>query len=213
MTTMTRRSIRSSLWRTPAAVVLLLGGCGGRADEGTTADKVAGATPEPEAAIAVNGEAPEIPVPMPTPVRTGSAPLPDTAATARAVVIDYFDLLKQGRSTEAAAYRDDAARSVADSTKQLERFSSYTIKAGEPGRIDSGAGQRHVTVPIVARGSLKPNNPVVVTRGTVTLHRTADIPGATAAQKSWRIRSVDLVEAGKPTNEANTPQPANPTAR
>jgi len=52
-----------------------------------------------------------------------------------------------------------------------------------------------VTVPVQISARLKKGGTAEYQIGSVTLHRTADIDGATAEQKSWHIRSIDLKPA------------------
>ena len=60
--------------------------------------------------------------------------------------------------------------------------------------IDAGAGQRYVTVPVQAYARLK-SGAAAYWIGSAVLHRTADIDGATAEDKTWRIKSIDLKAA------------------
>src|SRR3546814_13188239 len=61
-----------------------------------------------------------------------------------------------------------------------------------PGRVDAGAGQRYVEVPVQVYGTLEDGEQPFNRRGSVTLHRTAEIPGATAEDKSWHIVKSDV---------------------
>src|SRR3569623_1791377 len=74
------------------------------------------------------------------------------------------------------------------------KFSEYHANIGAPGRVDAGAGQRYVTVPVQVYARRKTGAPAYW-RGQVVLHRTADIDGATAEDKAWRIKSIDLKPA------------------
>jgi len=55
--------------------------------------------------------------------------------------------------------------------------------------------QFNVTVPVQISARLKKGAAAEYQIGSVTLHRTADIDGATAEQKNWHIRSIDLKPA------------------
>lgn len=71
------------------------------------------------------------------------------------------------------------------------KYASYHTTIGIPGAVEAGAGQRYVTIPVKAFGTLR-NGETFVLEGPVTLHRAADIDGATAAQRSWRIYTTEL---------------------
>ena len=78
---------------------------------------------------------------------------------------------------------------------QFARYSEYHANVGAPGDVDAGAGQRYVTVPVQISARLKQGGGAEYRIGSVTLHRTGDIDGATAEQKTWHIRSIDLKPA------------------
>ncbi|MGK6318616.1 hypothetical protein [Sphingomonas sp. DT-204] len=123
----------------------------------------------------------------------------DSAQGAAQVVQSYYALIEQGRYGRAYALWEPQSagmggKAFADS---FARYSEYHAEIGAPGRIDAGAGQRYVTVPVQAYGRLKSGEPFHL-RGEVTLHRTGDIPGATAEQRRWRIRSIDLKRHASP---------------
>src|SRR3546814_10232779 len=67
------------------------------------------------------------------------------------------------------------------------KYKDYHANIGAPGRVDAGAGQRYVEVPVQVYGTLEDGEQPFNRRGSVTLHRTAEIPGATAEDKSWHI--------------------------
>jgi len=116
---------------------------------------------------------------------------PDSAQGAADVVQRYFALIEAGRYGDAYLLREPDGPSPAAFAGSFARYAEYHAQIGAPGKVDAGAGQRYVTVPVQAYGRGKDGRAFHET-GTITLHRTADIEGATAAQKSWRIRSVDL---------------------
>ena len=129
----------------------------------------------------------------------------DSAQGAANVVQTYYALIGEGKYGQAwrlwepgAAGMD--ARAFAAS---FARYSEYHANIGAPGRIDAGAGQRYVTVPVQVYGRLKQGGREFNMRGSVTLHRVADIDGATAEQRRWRIRSTDI----KPRPGEATPSP------
>ena len=127
---------------------------------------------------------------------------PESAQGAAQVVQTYYALLEAGKYGQAYRLWEPGAagmtaRAFAES---FAKYREYHAQIGAPGRVDAGAGQRYVTVPVQVYGRLKAGNRPFNMRGQVTLHRTADIDGATAAQKSWHIRSSDIdPRPGEPT--------------
>lgn len=121
---------------------------------------------------------------------------PDSAQGAANVVQTYYALLEQGKYRQAWALWDDGGRAsgmtAAAFATSFAGYSEYHANIGAPGKVDAGAGQRYVTVPVQVYGRLKRGATPVYMLGSVTLHRAADIDGATAAQKSWHIRSADI---------------------
>lgn len=122
------------------------------------------------------------------------------AAAATSVARRYFAAIEQGRFQQAfqlvepdtaAAHR--GRRAFADS---FARYANYNATLRHAGRIDAGAGQRYVTIPVRVTGTVKATGRPFVLEGPVVLHRTADIDGATAEQRSWRIRDVSLTRSG-----------------
>lgn len=124
---------------------------------------------------------------------------PDSAQGAGNVVQSYYALLGARKFAEARAlWRPGSAgagRDLATFARGFDRYSEYHANIGTPGRIDSGAGQRYVTVPVRVYARLKADRSPSYEVGTVTLHRTANIDGATAEQRSWKIDTIAL----KPT--------------
>lgn len=170
------------------------------------------ATPAP------TGTAAPTPTPSPTPTSSpSSAPvqpippgqpggLPDdrtpvaegpieagSAQDAANVVQTYFALLEAGKYGQAYRLWEPAAVGMnrAAFTRSFAKYAEYHAEVGAPGRVDAGAGQRYVTVPVQVYGRLKTGGPFRM-RGDVILHRTGDIDGATAAQRRWRIRDTTL---------------------
>lgn len=123
----------------------------------------------------------------------------DSAQGAADVVQRYYALLGEGKYRQAwALWEDDGKASGANAAAFAARFAGYSeyhANIGAPGDVDAGAGQRYVTVPVQVYARLKQGGGADYKIGSVTLHRTADIDGATAAQKSWHIRSIDLKAA------------------
>lgn len=135
--------------------------------------------------------------PTPAPAAT------DSAAAAGAVVRDYYALIAARRFADAYRLWEDGgqasgltARAFADG---FADYASYRADVGQPGRIDAGAGQRFVEVP-VRIAAWRADGPVALA-GTLTLHRVADIDGATPEQRQWRISDAAI----RPRAVAATP--------
>ena len=123
---------------------------------------------------------------------------PDSAQGAADVVQRYYALIGEGKYREAFALRDGGATpplAAAAFASGFARYSEYHANVGAPGEIDAGAGQRNVTVPVQIYARLKQGRAPVYQIGSVTLHRVGDVNGATAAQKTWHIRTITLATA------------------
>ena len=124
---------------------------------------------------------------------------PDSAQGAANVVQTYYALIGEGKYAGARLLWENggvASGANADAfAARFARYSEYHANIGAPGDVDAGAGQRYVTVPVQISARLKKGAVAEYQIGSVTLHRTADIDGATAEQKSWHIRSIDLKPA------------------
>lgn len=154
------------------------------------------------------------PVPTASPdTLSGRALAPDSAEAAADVVRRYYALIETRRYAQAWALWSDGGRASGKSPAAFAAgfaaYRDYHAKIGVPGLIDAGAGQRYVTVPVEASGRLARGGGAFDFRGEVTLHRTGDIDGATAEQRSWRINNVDLKSApAAPPPTAASPPPA-----
>ncbi|MFV1919481.1 MliC family protein [Sphingomonas sp. MJ1 (PH-R8)] len=199
---------------TAAALALLLAGCGGGVPEPE------GNTPEAAADTAAPAEKSAGPVPSPTsmaaPAPSPSSPTPpvasaaddpdeETAEAARAVVQRYYALLARGDYAAARALwrrgSEGSGRDARAFARSFVRYASYGARVGAPGPVDAGAGQRYVTVPVTVRGTLKDGGVPFTEAGEVTLHRTGDIDGATAEQRSWRIEKIELSPGEAPAGD------------
>ena len=122
----------------------------------------------------------------------------DSPQGAANVVQTYYALIGEGKYAEAWTLWGDGGKAsgqTADAfVASFAKYSEYHANVGAPGREDAGAGQRYVTVPVQAYARLKDGKPAYWI-GSVVLHRTADIDGATAADKTWHIKSIDLKPA------------------
>jgi len=123
------------------------------------------------------------------------AVVPSDANRAIDVVRAYFAAIAAGRYRDAwAAWEGGGAASGLSAeafSAGFAHYASYRATLGPPGQVDAGAGQRFVTVPMTVAGTRDDGTPFALA-GTVTLHRTADIDGATDLQKSWHLQQVDL---------------------
>lgn len=120
------------------------------------------------------------------------APSPDSAEAAAAVVRDHYALIAARNYAGARRLWEPAASGAPDAfARDFARYAVYRATVGAPGRIDAGAGQRYVEVPVTVAARRVDGGDVALA-GSVILHRAADIDGATPAQRRWRIRSADL---------------------
>lgn len=206
-------------------LALLLAACGAGEDMNAAADDAAGIeqgersgarledpappeTPPPAAtapdAMPGNGAAPDpYPIAEPDPEQD--------VADAVAVAETYFRLL--GKGDYRAAYnlwRDEgqatgmSARQFADS---FDAYTRYSGEIGEPGRVDAGAGQRHIEIPVAIAARLRDGNRSVRMEGELILQRSAAIDGTLQADRRWRIRDTNF-DPQPP--EATDPAPAQP---
>ena len=191
------------------ATGLLLVGCGGGGDQITgnviemppvtvaAANDVAPEpSPSPEPSFApVEPIAPGQPGGLPddrTPVSEARFTA-DSAQGAANVVQNYYALIGAGKYAEAyKLWEPEAAGMTRDAfVASFARYVQYNAQIGAPGAIDAGAGQRYVEVPVQLYGRFRTGKPFHML-GSVTLHRAADIDGATPEQKNWRIKSTDI---------------------
>jgi hypothetical protein len=205
-----------SLRRLAALSLLLVAGCSSGKDAAgnRTVDINAAAARAQDSvnAYAANVAADESAAPLapPAPGTPGGLPddkgpiseapfTPDSAQGAANVVQSYYALIGEGKYVQARLLWENGGMASGGSADafaaQFARYSEYHANIGAPGDVDAGAGQRYVTVPVQIYARLKQGARPDYQIGSVTLHRTADIDGATAEQKSWHIRSIDLKPA------------------
>ncbi|WP_197054235.1 MliC family protein [Sphingomonas sp. 37zxx] len=147
--------------------------------------------PQPDAAIAgISADPHEHPV---TPAQTmAEEPGPAVAAV---VVRRYFDRIAAGRADAAWELWDEdgdaSGMSQRDFTQGFKQYAAYRATIGTPGPMEADAGGRHVTIPVEISGAMRDGTPFAMA-GSVTLHRTGVIDGATAAQRQWRISNTDM---------------------
>ncbi len=119
---------------------------------------------------------------------------PDSAQGAANVVQTYYALVESGRTDQAWALWSDGGKALGGDARafaaRLAPYSEYHANVGAPGKIEAGAGQRYVTVPVQVYGRIKATGKPFYQLGEVTLQRTGDIDGATPEQRSWHIRAI-----------------------
>jgi hypothetical protein len=135
------------------------------------------------------------PLPAQMPFAIICNPQNDDTQAAVQVIRDYIADLDAGDYPAAYALWEPGRN-----PQTLEQFeagyahtTSVSVEIGTPGRIDAGAGQRYITVPVVIHATLD-NGTQQRFEGTYTLHRTAEIPGATPEQQMWHIYSADIAQ-------------------
>lgn len=204
-----------------AVLALLLAGCGG----GGSADNAAVVNQTAEADLVAAPPEPAAGAPTPvTPATTmpagegipgvsapGSAMVPLGAGAgadaAVQVLRDYFAAIGERRYGDAWRLWGNGGQasgmSQAAFAQSFAKYADYRAVVGAPGRIDAGAGQRYIPIPVRVTGKLRDGTPVAMT-GPVTLHRSGDIDGATAEQRAWRISDSGLKP--RPATEPIVPQ-------
>lgn len=190
-------------------LALLLAACGPGEDTNAAADAAAqieqgargGATlPDPlppTDTIAVdpaNGTTPSGEMPEPDPITEPEAE--QDVADAVSVAEIYFKLIGDREYTSAYNLWRDEGQATGMSARQFaesfERYARYSGEVGEPGRVDSGAGQRHIEIPVTIAARLREGNKPTRIEGTMILHRTAAIDGSRQIDRRWRIRDTDF---------------------
>lgn len=204
----------------PLVVLALLAGCGGGEEAGNNSAGAADAPavtlmneeaaeadnaaltplPEPEANLAApDASLPGIDAPPLAPrAQPTATPTPEAGrAGAARIVRAYYDRIARGDYAAARGMWDDngeaSGLTPADYAKRFDRFADFKAEVGDAGRINAGAGQRYVEVPVTVTARMKDGGEVLERRGIVTLHRTGDIEGATPAQQRWRIASAEIL--------------------
>lgn len=135
--------------------------------------------------------------PAPSPTReTVAEAAPDSGQSAADVVQTYYASLEARQYDRTFRLWENGGRAAGLSQRQFAdsfaKYADYHAEVGAPGRVDAGAGQRYVELPVRVYGQLADRSGPFELRGSVTLHRTADIDGATAEQRQWRIKDSSL---------------------
>jgi hypothetical protein len=120
-----------------------------------------------------------------TPVAEGAID-PRSAEGAAQVLQRYFALIEAGKAGEAGRLWSDGSEKL-----DLSRYSEVHANIGAPRGMEGAAGSIYVDVPVQLYGRLK-SGEALNARGTMTLRRANDVPGATAEQRQWHIYRADF---------------------
>ena len=133
-------------------------------------------------------------IPTVAPIDPASLPAEPSPEDAVRVVRDYYAAINGGDFARAyALWAEDGRASGQSATQFATGFADTTgisIEVMPPGRVDAGAGQRHVEVPIAFTVTQRDGSQRRYIGG-YTLRRTV-VDGATAEQRAWRIDSADI---------------------
>jgi membrane-bound inhibitor of C-type lysozyme len=114
------------------------------------------------------------------------APASSTSAQGAAKVVQtYYALLEKRSSVDAAKYRADGT------PENLSQYSSLHAQVGAPGAVQKAGKSLTVEVPVVLSGRLADGG-AFSRSGKLVLRRMGDVPGATPAQREWRIERFNL---------------------
>lgn len=120
-------------------------------------------------------------------------PSPEDAV---AVVRDYYAAINAHRYERAYALWSDGGRASGQDAQQFANGFAQTagvsVELAPPGRVDAGAGQRHIEVPVSITATQRDGSQRRFV-GAYTLRR-AVVDGASAEQRAWRIASADIRE-------------------
>jgi hypothetical protein len=183
------------------ALALLASACGGTNEPAAIDNRAS--EPPPSANVAVpltpSSKRPAgdgIPgISAPPPTATPAAAAEPGADEAVATLKSYFAALSNRRYGDAYRLWGNGGQ-ASEMTEQafadsFAKYSDYRATIGTPGRIDAGAGQRYIEIAVRVTGRMRDGTPFAL-EGPVTLHRTGDIDGATAEQRSWRLSASGL---------------------
>lgn len=155
---------------------------------------------DPGSAVATADPAADAPLAS-DPVATDAAPADSAAAEptpedAVAVVRDYYAAINARRYDRAHALWSDGGRASGQDPQQFANGFAQTagvsVELAPPGRVDAGAGQRHIEVPVSIVATQRDGSQRRYV-GAYTLRRSV-VDGASAEQRAWRIASADIRE-------------------
>jgi len=182
--------------RLPILLLASLAASCGRSDE-QSAQPAASNAAAPRKADPANAPA-GAPAPRQAATETPSSSTSATAATetppsstsakaAADVLKAYYRALEAGRYEAAWRLRwESDVGDASDFAAHFADYAEYHATVGNPGPLQGAAGSSYVEVPVQLYGRKK-NGESFGSAGTVTLRRVNDVPGATAAQRRWRI--------------------------
>lgn len=169
-------------WMLPASVILAA--CSSEPEQAAESNEAANVAP-PAGSVQPAAPPPEID--------------PRGAEAAVAVLRDYFRLSGERRFVEAHRLWTGDDLSDGAFASRFSRYRTYRGDLGEPGRVEGAAGSLYIEIPVTVTGTLT-SGEEFRQRGTFTLRRANDVPGATPEQLEWRIYKTDLrpreVQAG-----------------
>lgn len=150
-------------------------------DAGTPASGIDGTLPPPEPGTET--DTPPLAV----------EPTPEDAV---AVVRDYYAAINGGNFARAYALWSDGGNASGQNAQQFANgFAETTgvsVEVLAPGRVDAGAGQRYVEVPVAITATQRDGSQRKYV-GAYTLRRSV-VDGASDEQRAWRIGSADIRE-------------------
>lgn len=136
---------------------------------------------------------PAAPVAPATPIASANEP---GAEEAVALVRDYYAAINGKNYERAHALWSDGGRASGQSAQQFAIGFADTVGVSvevmPPGRIDAGAGQRYLEVPVALTATQRDGSQRKYV-GAYTLRRSV-VDGASEAQRNWHIGSADIRE-------------------
>lgn len=102
----------------------------------------------------------------------------------------YFTLIG-GHHYAAARRASGAEMPLARFIAAFRPYRTYHASVGRAGEGEGAAGSTYVEVPVRIWGRLRNGRPFSE-RGSVTIRRVNDIPGASAAERRWHIYRIDV---------------------
>ena len=158
--------------------------------------------PAPTGAIAPADQGPSLPAPASPPSSAvGLAPTPTPQPTQDQAALDSRDCRTVAQAYADAIERHDfdfAARAwndpVIDAARLKARFAGFAVPRIEIKKVEEegAAGSLYCTVTGVLTDTADPNKKT--RSGEIVLKRVNDVPGATADQLRWTIRSSTFIE-------------------
>ena len=158
--------------------------------------------PAPTGAIAPADQSPSHPTPASPPSSAvGLAPTPTPQPTQDQAALDSRDCRTVAQAYAEAIARNDfdfAARvwndPVIDASRLKARFAGFAVPRIEIKKVEEegAAGSLYCTVTGVLTDTADPNKKT--RSGEIVLKRVNDVPGATADQLRWTIRSSTFIE-------------------